>query len=243
MREDRTLFHQILIVDDNVNIIPPECTKTVHQFFNNIEYKLWTNKDIRNFISKNFNKSILWCYDCLKPYAFKADLARYCILYKLGGWYSDINNTFIDSPPDITNVDFLFFMDVPSSTGTDYAVSNGLIYSEKGNPVFIHAIKNILNNCTEKYYGPNSLFVTGPAVLGRAVADYMIPSVSHIRGELVADFSENKRAKYKLPDGRIICLNKSNKELPGGEVGVVGTNNYNKFWAALDVYNDLEIYS
>lgn len=240
MLADKKLFHQILIVDDGVSVEVPECTKTVKDFFPEVDYYLWENQKIRDFIKDNFNPSVLWAYDTLKPYAFKADLARYCLLYKLGGWYSDINNTFIDYPPNTDQVDFIYFMDIPSSTGTNYAVSNGLIYSTPGNQAMIHAIRQIVKNCSERFYGYNSLCVTGPVVLGHAI-DNNIDCV-YIKGQLVADKSERRQARFTMPSGQVFCLNKSNKDLPGGVVGVRGTNNYNSLWLNKDVYNDLEIY-
>lgn len=237
MLEDKDMFHQILIIDEDKEIKIPECTKTINKYFD-VNYKLWTNSEIRNFISENFENKVLWAYDFLKPYAFKADLARYCILYKLGGWYSDINNTFIDLPPDTKEIDFIFFMDIPSSTGTNFAVSNGLMYSSPGNEVYMNAIHKIISNCVSRYYGPNSLFITGPAVIGLSIYRHLDSSLRTIKGNLIADYSTMQQAKYTLPDNRVICLNKSNKNLPGGVVGVPGTNNYNILWNNREVFGD-----
>ena len=53
------------------------------------EYEFFEDADCRKFIEDNFDKSILEAYDTLIPNAFKADLFRYCYLYKNGGVYTD----------------------------------------------------------------------------------------------------------------------------------------------------------
>ena len=46
-------------------------------------YYLFDDNDCREFIKTNFDSKILYAYDHLIPGAYKADLWRYCILYKL----------------------------------------------------------------------------------------------------------------------------------------------------------------
>ena len=53
-------------------------------------YHLYDDNDCREFIKKNFDKDVLNAFDSLIPGAYKADLWRYCILYKKGGVYLDI---------------------------------------------------------------------------------------------------------------------------------------------------------
>ena len=54
------------------------------------EYHLYDDYECRDFIKKNFDKDVLNAFDSLIPGAYKADLWRYCILYKNGGVYLDI---------------------------------------------------------------------------------------------------------------------------------------------------------
>lgn len=51
---------------------------------------LYDNDECRAFIKDNFDNDVLYAFDKLIPGAFKADLWRYCILYKKGGIYLDI---------------------------------------------------------------------------------------------------------------------------------------------------------
>ena len=54
----------------------------IHYLFNDI--------DCREFIAREYPPDVLMAYDLLIPTAFKADLWRYCVLYKYGGVYLDV---------------------------------------------------------------------------------------------------------------------------------------------------------
>ncbi len=62
--------------------------------YSDFEHVLYTDASLRTFISENFESAVLWAYDQLIPLAYKADLGRYCLLYKLGGVYSDLSISF-----------------------------------------------------------------------------------------------------------------------------------------------------
>ena len=60
-----------------------DAINTVRNSFQNMHYTLYTNTTLRKFIAENFEAHILKTYDNLKPYAYKSDLGRYCILAML----------------------------------------------------------------------------------------------------------------------------------------------------------------
>ncbi len=51
---------------------------------------LFNDADCREFIAREYPPDVLMAYDLLIPTAFKADLWRYCVLYKYGGVYLDV---------------------------------------------------------------------------------------------------------------------------------------------------------
>lgn len=51
---------------------------------------LFNDRDCREFIMREYPPDVLTAYDRLIPTAFKADLWRYCVLYKYGGVYLDV---------------------------------------------------------------------------------------------------------------------------------------------------------
>ena len=50
---------------------------------------LFCDSDCRSFIAREYPPDVVMAYDRLIPTAFKADLWRYCVLYKYGGVYLD----------------------------------------------------------------------------------------------------------------------------------------------------------
>lgn len=59
------------------------------------EHKLYDDRDIYEFISSNYDSSILDAYQSINPIygAAKADFFRYLLIYKCGGVYLDIKST------------------------------------------------------------------------------------------------------------------------------------------------------
>ena len=87
---------QVLITDRS-----PEALTVTDAFQRNIEslkstypeaeYRRYGNDELLDFLSENFPEPVLQTYRALGPYAFKADLARYCLLFIYGGLYSDLS--------------------------------------------------------------------------------------------------------------------------------------------------------
>jgi mannosyltransferase OCH1-like enzyme len=67
-----------------------ECVDKLKKDNPEFEYHFYDDNQCREYIKDNFNKDVLHAFDKLIPGAFKADLWRYCILYKKGGIYLDI---------------------------------------------------------------------------------------------------------------------------------------------------------
>jgi len=134
--------------------------KTLNPKFN---YFLYDDNDCREFIQNNFPKEVLYAYDNLIPGAYKADLWRYCILYKKGGIYVDIKYQPINNFKFINlteNEHWVLDMD-------GFGIYNALIVSKPENSILIKAIYQIVENVNNKYYGSNCLDPTGPYLLAK----------------------------------------------------------------------------
>jgi len=73
--------------------LPPKMAQCVNKLkADNPEFDhyLYDDADCREFIKTEFEPEVLEAYDQLVPGAYKADLWRYCVLYKTGGIYLDI---------------------------------------------------------------------------------------------------------------------------------------------------------
>lgn len=74
---------------DVSNIIQYNSIKSFELLNPEYEYLFFDDVDCRSFIKTNFDVNVVEAYDILIPGAFKADLFRYCYLYKYGGCYFD----------------------------------------------------------------------------------------------------------------------------------------------------------
>lgn len=230
---------QIFLSDSDAELSPflKHATGTVQGAFPNADYQLYDKETLRNFISENYGESVVSAYDCLKPYSYKADLGRFCLLNKLGGWYLDIGVRVVNPVEVGERIDFLAFRDIQRFSFTSWACATTVLYSKPDNTALQFAIEMIVNNCKNKYYGITPLCPTGPSLLGAALAanggetnfvygDYLELTPTH----------EQKNRAFVLPDGTIMAWSKPSG---GGDltgIGAKGVNNYNELWAAREVY-------
>lgn len=126
-------------------------------------YNLFDDTDCRNFIKENYNKNILSAFDTLKPGAYKADLWRYCVLYKKGGIYLDIKYVPVNGFKFINLLEKEHWVLDADNNG----IYNALMVCNKGNNILLQAIRKIVENVNNRYYGSGSLDVTGPGLLSQ----------------------------------------------------------------------------
>ena len=241
---------QIFISDQNAD--PPELLRgaiaSVQQCFSAYRYTRHNGESLRAFIEQHFDRDVLAAYDKLRPYAYKADLGRYCLLYQDGGWYADIS-ILIRQPvgPVGPDVDLVYFFDlgdgvVPGRSLFD--VSNSLLYARPRQAVLERAINSVVRHCREEYYGTSIYCPTGPAVLGAALASEP-RSVRHVSGHLMALTPNHPRRNlsFVLPDGQILALFKKGWMQPGDVLfgKREGTNNYADLWVQRRIYHDSSV--
>lgn len=230
---------QIFLSDNKQQLSPflEYASQTVRNAFSEADYTLYNNETLRQFIADNYNKDVLWAYDSLRPYSYKADLGRFCLLNKLGGWYLDIAVRMVNPVEVGDRIKFLAFRDIQRFSFTSWACATTVLYSQPDNSALQFAIDMIVDNCREKYYGITPLCPTGPTLLGAALAanggqtdfvygDYLELTPTH----------EQKNRAFILPDGTIMAWSKPSG---GGDltgVGAKGVNNYNELWQARQVY-------
>lgn len=146
--------------------LPPkmkECVEKLKRDNPEFTYYLFDDKMCVNFIKKHFDKSVLCAYNKIIPTAYKADLFRYCVLYKMGGIYLDIKYECIGDfrLTQLTNSEY-FVKDIETSGGGIY---NGFMVCKPKNKILHKAIYKIVDHANTGYYGLNSLSPTGPLLL------------------------------------------------------------------------------
>ena len=165
-------IHQIAILSDYSSFVLPPTSETIRQSIAG-DYILWREAEIKKIIQNYFDPSVLMAYNMLKPNALKADLARYCILYKFGGWYFDLLIT-IDGTigHNLENFDMLVFRDIPLKEKSPLPISNSIIWvKESQNSILKRAIDISVQNILNRAYPKNSHGISGPVVFGKAIAE------------------------------------------------------------------------
>lgn len=123
--------------------------------------KLWDLIDARNFLISSFPPEVIECFDSLRPYAFKSDFFRYCVIYKNGGWYSDLKqeclkDDLLDNLKKIKRETYLFRDNAHSKyedPNVDYCIQNAFFGSHKHSRLLLEIINKTIQNTKAKVYG------------------------------------------------------------------------------------------
>jgi hypothetical protein len=161
-------IHQIWISDNNTKpseYVANQMQKLKHMY-SDYEYTLYDNEMCRDQVRSLFGEEAVKLYDSLNSYSFRADLARYCILYQHGGFYFD---SIICPEFKVEFDNFPVLYKSPDGSCDGYnAIDNGVMYFNKPKHQFLLGAINLsLKNIKQQLYGVNPLDVTGPVMLGR----------------------------------------------------------------------------
>lgn len=129
------------------------------------QYIYFNNKRARQYLADNYPPSVVAAYDKLKPGAYKADLFRYCYLYKNGGVYIDTGMIAVTSLNNIIKAEDEFLSPEDNETGGLY---NAFICCSPQHPILKTTLDETLKNIAEENYGKEPLDITGPTVFARA---------------------------------------------------------------------------
>jgi mannosyltransferase OCH1-like enzyme len=196
-------------------------------------YRLWDLEKARDFLKDRYPDSVVRTFDYLKPFAYKSDLIRYCLINTFGGIYADVSvsrmKTFSTEGRDM-----VIFRE-GNSDRTSWKVGNSFFYSKPNSPILSEAIEQIISNVRNRYYGHDPHFPTGPSVFGRAIAKYGT-DVDLLVGQYW--WFRYRKNKYVMPEGQVVARHKRGGANKGGISGIKGGNNYNEMWANKDIYAD-----
>jgi len=158
-----------------------ECVDTLILLNSEFEHHLYDDSDCADFIKHNFDVDVYLSYNSLLPGAYKADLWRYCVLYKNGGIYIDIKycNTYDFKLISLTDSEY-FVKDIDENGGGVY---NAFMVCKPGNKKLLTCINNIVDNVKNKYYGQSDLEPTGPLLLKKEFTDTEIKNMRLSLGE------------------------------------------------------------
>lgn len=216
--------------------LPPKMQKCIDNLkHQNPEFKhyLFDHEDRRKFIKNNFTDDVVWAYDNLIPGAYKADLWRYCVLYKNGGFYLDIKLSCINGFKLKSLADSEHFCIDRLGHFAPYSIgiSNALIVSLANNPLLLDCIRYIVINVRNRYFGYNPLYPTGPGLMGNTLLKYP-------KYVATLDISNEPKCTYLVYNGLpIISL-----IYPGYRQEYLTTNNpsYHMAWNKQNIYDTIK---
>ena len=116
--------------------IPKKVYENIKEFASDYKHIIFDDTEIIDFLKKNYRSDVLKAFNLLKG-AHKADLFRYCFLYKFGGIYLDIKTELIRPINEIFNRNHTYSV-ISIVRDTIY---QGVIASPPGNPIFLKLIK------------------------------------------------------------------------------------------------------
>jgi len=243
-------IHQILINDScklprQLPDYAEMCVKSITDFYGTEEHHLYSGEEIEDIIKSNFDVDVYKAYQKLKPYAYKSDLARCCLLYLYGGLYIDLNIRFIN-PLDIDYLNqwkFFAFRDINTNSVRNWAVYNGIMFSKKKCNILSRSIDLIVDNCKKEYYGIQVTEPTGGIVLGKSIILEQ-EELCCTNGEFICinnsiHNSMKKTLGFFTDYGDFIALHKP-PEVSAGDMKTMGfpqTNNYVEMWKNKNVYD------
>lgn len=232
---------QIFFTDENID--PPDqilnCIQTVKNAYGDMVYVLYKLDEARSFLRVHLGNEVLIAFDKLVPYAYKADLFRYCLMYVTGGWYFDVTikiETRLDIPE---YCDTVAFRDVGITTNSSWTILNGILFSRPGSAVYKMAINMILDNSRNLYYGSCSLCPTGPNLLGKAFAAFGDSSKNlFFNYNYLTPGYAQKNPALLFPDGTIFAFLKNTGNVGVKDFCAAGINNYAEIYALRNIYGE-----
>lgn len=134
--------------------------------------KIWDINDSREYLQANFPPEVLKCFDTLSAYAYKSDFFRYCVIYKNGGWYSDIfqiclQNNLLDNLKK-NKIENYFICDKGADKlGFSDCVQNCFFGAYRYSEVLRRIIRRTIKNTTSEHYASHPINTCGSVcVLG-----------------------------------------------------------------------------
>jgi mannosyltransferase OCH1-like enzyme len=128
----------------NKKYIPNKVYENIKKYASKYKHIIYNDDECLEYIKNNYDDKVLETYNKLENKAHKADLWRYCILYKEGGLYMDIKVELIK---DINN---LFDPNILTTIFRKKNIFNGLISTPKNNPLLLELINYMIDNRYEK---------------------------------------------------------------------------------------------
>jgi hypothetical protein len=205
------------------------------RIYNDYNYQLYTADMAESFLL-GFDKEVFTAYMKLQPYAYRADLLRYCLLYYYGGWYFDLSTVPLFRYN--TNKECFLFVNADNKN-TGRLIENCILYSTQYSYFFENLIKKTVINIKNNKCN-TTLHITGPGMIydffiNECDKNYKKENINY--GKVLI---QNKMNHHYINKNLFSIRNK--KHGFGGRIdylGFKGTNNYNDLFLQKKIYFNL----
>ncbi|TKZ17919.1 hypothetical protein FAP39_13790 [Shimia litoralis] len=201
-------------------------------------YEMFDHDMIADFLQHHFPRDVLDTFHALTPYAFKADLARYCLLHKFGGLYSDLSYLHLRAITAENGTNMVVFRDIPGHPS--WATSNAIIYAKPQAAALERAIDMIVAHHKAGYYGQHPLDPTGPYLFGRALAAADDWTTTVFGDSQLVSVEKSGRANILKvgPAGEVIAIRNKVNNCSIDELIAGHSNSYSDLWAAKRIWGE-----
>ena len=157
------------------NEIPPKMKKCYKELLASnpkINATLYDIDSGLKFLKEHFDDRVIHAYVLLKPFAFKSDLLRYCVLYIFGGIYLDMKYTCVGGFKLKELLGREYFVSEP------HGIQNCLIVVHPQNGLLKKLIDTIVEHVEARDYCREPTAITGPILISRLYKEYYpLPSM------------------------------------------------------------------
>ena len=143
VKDQKTLPKKLFQTHYDKNLIPQKVKDNIKQYASDYEYRLLDDKDAIRFLKEEYGQLLVDTFNSIKGGAHRADLLRYCLLYRYGGVYVDIKMEFIKPLNEIFTQDNVLY--IPKSTLEFGGCYQGLIATPPCNNIFIELINHLIS--------------------------------------------------------------------------------------------------
>ncbi len=232
---------RIIIQTNEDDEVPESMFIATGTFLNknpNYDYVYFNNTRARDYIKVHYPAAVLRAYDDLIPGAYKADLFRYCILYKMGGVYVDTGMIALCSLDDFIKDGDTFLS--PEDNGTS-GIYNAFICCQPKNPIIGEAIRLSVDNIRRREYTNSPLGITGPLLLSKAFTNIVGKPIKENQNygdgiRILNHFKPDKCASGEVHDGNIRLISTRSPTYRRDQKW------YNKNKRYTDLWNDRQVY-
>ena len=138
------------------------CQESWNKNFPDWQYKLWTDEDNDNFVKLEFPE-FYKTYNDYDKLIYKIDMVRYCILYKYGGIYADMDYYCNKNFYNELNKNRISISESPY-THNEY-LQNALMISPKNNKFWLDVIEEGVKRWNNGNNNGDVLDLTGPRLI------------------------------------------------------------------------------